>query len=69
MTPSPFLICFEKRGSKKLWNKNKLKNELGVTKMLYLQMNIIVCYIHQQHLSTTLFQENIFFSGNEVLNS
>jgi len=36
----------------------QIKNGLGVTQMLYSSMKIMVCYIHQQHLLTTLFHEN-----------
>ena len=45
----------------------QINNGLGATKILYLSMRIILCYINQQHLLTTLFHWNILFSGNEVL--
>ena len=50
-----------------LYFSKQIKNGLGVIELLYLSMKTIVCYIHQQHLLTILFHENIFFSGNEVL--
>ena len=44
-----------------------IKNGLGVAEMVYLSLQSKVSYIHQQHILTTPFHENIFFCGNEVL--
>ena len=58
-----YLLCFVffPKFFYPLYFPKQIKNGLGVTEMFYLSMKIIVCYIHQQHLSTTLFLENIFF--------
>jgi len=62
----PVILVFSKIFCPLYFSK-QIKSELGVTEMLYLSIKIIVCYIHQQLLPTTLFHENIFFSGNELL--